>query len=110
MNTCSGWPGISSIYEGQPLSSEGQRGDDGKSSAVELKAFTIPERNLTMRINLISIVIAAGFVLGATAAFADNNWAFDDPYWKRPTSAVSVQPTQSDEIRGKYDQVDRYNN
>lgn len=62
-----------------------------------------------MRRNLITAAVAASFMLGATAAFADNSWAFDDPYWKQPETVGSVQPKQSDEVRGKYHQVDGYN-
>jgi hypothetical protein len=61
-----------------------------------------------MKRNLIALV-AAGLALGTTAAFADNNWAFDDAYWKQAPAVQSVQSTQSTETRGKYDQVDRYN-
>lgn len=62
-----------------------------------------------MRSSLITIAIATCMTLGTTAAFADNNWAFDDAYWKQPTMAASAPAAQSDEIRGPYDQVDRYN-
>lgn len=61
-----------------------------------------------MRRNLFTLVIAAGFMLGATAAFA-NNWTFDDAYWKQPTTVGAVPATQAGEIRAKYDQVDGYN-
>ena len=54
-------------------------------------------------------LIAAALALGTTAAFADNNYAFDDAYWKQGQSAPSVQATGSAEAQGKYDQVDRYN-
>jgi undecaprenyl pyrophosphate phosphatase UppP len=60
-----------------------------------------------MRSNLVNLVIAAGFMLGASAAFADNNWAFDDAYWKQPQTVGSVQATAV--IPGKYDHVDGYN-
>ena len=53
-------------------------------------------------------ILAAALALFAGAAFA-NDWAFDDAYWKRPTTAGAAQTVQSDEVRGKYDQVDRYN-
>jgi hypothetical protein len=29
------------------------------------------------------LTVAAGLALGATGAFADNNYVFDDPYWKQ---------------------------
>ena len=35
-----------------------------------------------MKRNLIAIA-AVGLALSANAAFADNNWAFDDAYWKQ---------------------------
>jgi hypothetical protein len=54
-------------------------------------------------------LIAAVLALGTTAAFADNNYAFDDAYWKQSQSIQSVQTDRSDEVRGRYDQVDRYN-
>jgi hypothetical protein len=52
------------------------------------------------------LIAASVIALGATAAHADNNWAFDDGYWKQQDTVQSVQATES---RGKYDQVDRYN-
>jgi hypothetical protein len=63
-----------------------------------------------MKRNLIAIA-AVGLAIGANAAFADNNWAFDDAYWKQAQTSQPVQSTstQSGEVRGKYDQVDRYN-
>jgi hypothetical protein len=51
-------------------------------------------------------ILAAVLALGTTAAFADNNWAFDDAYWKQAQGTPSVQTT---ETSGKYDQVDRFN-
>jgi hypothetical protein len=54
-------------------------------------------------------ILAAALALGTTAAFADNNYAFDDAYWKQGQSIQSVQTDRSDEARGRYDQVDRYN-
>jgi hypothetical protein len=53
--------------------------------------------------------IAAVLALGTTAAFADNNYAFDDAYWKQGQSIQSVQAAASAETQGKYDQVDRFN-
>jgi hypothetical protein len=52
---------------------------------------------------------AAAIALGATAAHADNNWAFDDAYWKQQETIRSVQSAQSAEAQGRYDQVDRFN-
>ena len=54
-------------------------------------------------------ILAAVLALGTTAAFADNNWAFDDAYWKQAHGTPSVQSTQTTETSGKYDQVDRFN-
>ena len=61
-----------------------------------------------MKRNLIAIA-AVGLAIGANAAFADNNYTFDDAYWKQSQSVQSAQSTQSTETKGKYDQVDRYN-
>jgi hypothetical protein len=66
------------------------------------------ERDSTMKRKLIAIA-AVGLAIGATAAFADNNYTFDDAYWKQSQSVQAVQSTQSTETKGKYDQVDRYN-
>jgi hypothetical protein len=54
-------------------------------------------------------LVAAALALGSTAAFADNNYAFDDAYWKQGQAVQSVQATESAAIEGRYDQVDRYN-
>jgi hypothetical protein len=54
-------------------------------------------------------ILAAVLALGTTAALADNNYTFDDAYWKQAQSVQSAQAVQSGEARGKYDQVDRYN-
>ena len=57
-------------------------------------------------------ILAAVLALGATAAFADNNYTFDDAYWKQAQSAQSVEAAQavrSDNARSKYDLVDNYN-
>ena len=43
-----------------------------------------------MKRKLIAIA-ALGFVLGDNVAFADNNWAFDDPYWKAPETVGAVK-------------------
>jgi len=61
-----------------------------------------------MKRNLIGLA-AVALALVANAAVADNNYVFDDPYWKQAEIAVSVQPTQSTESRGKYSLVDDYN-
>ncbi len=54
-------------------------------------------------------ILAAVLALGTTAAFADNNWAFEDAYWKQAQGTASVQSNQTTETSGKYDQVDRFN-
>ena len=54
-------------------------------------------------------ILAAVLALGTTAAFADNNWAFDDAYWKQAPSVQSVQATQSVPAQGNYDFVNQYN-
>jgi hypothetical protein len=56
-----------------------------------------------MKRNLIAAVLLA---LGTNVALADNNFAFDDAYWKQATVVQSAQATES---KGKYDLVDRYN-
>jgi hypothetical protein len=64
-----------------------------------------------MKRNLIAIA-AVGLALGTTAAFADNNWAFDDAYWKQAQgtpSVQSVQGTQSAPAQSNYDFVNQYN-
>ena len=61
-----------------------------------------------MKRNLIGLA-AVALALVANAAVADNNFAFDDPYWKQAEIAVSVQSTQSTESRGKYSDVDDFN-
>jgi len=65
-----------------------------------------------MKRNLIGLA-AVALALVANAALADNNYVFDDPYWKQAEIVVSVQPVQSTEsapMRSKYDLVDNYNN
>ena len=55
------------------------------------------------------LIAATVIALGATAAHADNNWAFDDAYWKQQDAIQSVQSAQTSETKDKYEQVDRYN-
>lgn len=68
-----------------------------------------------MKRSLIAIA-AAVFALAANAAVADNNYVFDDPYWKQAEGSQSVhdarmvQDTQPIESQGKYDAVDKYIN
>jgi len=61
-----------------------------------------------MKRNLISLA-AVALALVANAALADNNYTFDDAYWKRAEITVSVQPIASTESRGKYSLVDDFN-
>ena len=64
-----------------------------------------------MKRNLIAIA-AVGLALGANAAFASNNWAFDDAYWKQAPSVqstASAPATQSAPAKGNYDFVNQYN-
>jgi hypothetical protein len=56
-----------------------------------------------------NLILAAALALGSNVALADNNWAFDDGYWKQQQTVQSVQSAQAAEPRGKYDVVDRYN-
>jgi hypothetical protein len=58
-------------------------------------------------------IAALGLVLGANAAFADNNWAFDDSYWKAQETVGAVK---APEVRvpgttehGPYYFVDEFN-
>jgi hypothetical protein len=62
-----------------------------------------------MKRNLIAIA-ATVLALGANAALADNNYVFDDPYWKQAEGTRAVQPTSAPEAEGKYDLVDKYIN
>jgi hypothetical protein len=61
-----------------------------------------------MKRNLIGLA-AVALALVANAAVADNNYVFDDPYWKQAEITVSVQPMLSTESRGKYSLVDDFN-
>jgi polyisoprenoid-binding protein YceI len=61
-----------------------------------------------MKRNLIGLA-AVALALVANAAVADNNYTFDDAYWKRAEITVSVQPMQATESRGKYSDVDDFN-
>lgn len=62
-----------------------------------------------------TLVIAAAVIAAQSgAALADNNWAFDDSYWKDPArsgSATSLQASGNavNAQFGKYIQVDGYN-
>ena len=61
-----------------------------------------------MKRNLIGLA-AVALGLAANAALADNNYTFDDAYWKQAEITVSVQPMQATESRGKYSLVDDFN-
>jgi hypothetical protein len=61
-----------------------------------------------MKRNLIAIA-AVGLALGTNVALADNNWAFDDAYWKQAPSVQSVQATQATPAKSDYDFVNQYN-
>jgi hypothetical protein len=62
-----------------------------------------------MKRNLIGLA-AVALALAANAALADNNYVFDDAYWKQAPSIHSVQSSDSTPMRSKYDHVDGYNN
>jgi hypothetical protein len=62
-----------------------------------------------MKRNLIGLA-AVALALVANAAVADNNYTFDDAYWKQAEIVTSVQSTDSTPMRQKYDHVDGYNN
>lgn len=59
-------------------------------------------------------LVLAFAVLAAhsAAAFADNNWSFDDPYWKSPAASGSMTtyaPSAASAQFAKYQQVDGFN-
>jgi hypothetical protein len=61
------------------------------------------------------IVAAVALAAHSGAVLADNNWAFDDPFWSRAPAAQSGEHTsymasQTSETFKKYEQVDGYNN
>lgn len=62
------------------------------------------------------IVAAAVLAAQSGVALADNNYVFDDPYWKNPVrtgAATSYQGGESNAVNAqfaKYKQVDGYNN
>lgn len=70
-----------------------------------------------VRLSLTALGLSAA--LGAAPAMADNNWAFDDPYWKQqlaasPAATRSAEPFIATAYTGaressKYDLVDNYN-
>jgi hypothetical protein len=62
-----------------------------------------------MKRNLIAIA-ALGLGLGTNVALADNNWSFDDAYWKQAQGATqSAQATQSAPAKSEFDFVNKYN-
>lgn len=62
-----------------------------------------------------TLVIAAALIAAQSGvALADNNWAFDDAYWKNPARSVSATSLQASGNTvnaqfDKYKQVDGYN-
>ena len=54
-------------------------------------------------------IAALGLVLGATRALADNNWAFDDTYWKEPPTVKALGAEQPTPVHSPYYQVDEFN-
>lgn len=66
-----------------------------------------------MKRSLIAIA-AVALTLGTSIVRADNNFTFDDPYWKRSETAHSAQiqvhaEPAAPQVRGPYDLVDNYN-
>ena len=62
----------------------------------------------------ILIVAAAALAAHSGAVLADNNWAFDDPFWSREPAMQRVEHTsytasQVNDAFKKYEQVDGYN-
>ena len=66
------------------------------------------EGSLAMKRYLIAIA-ALGLVFGATRALADNNWAFDDAYWKEPPTVKALRAEQPTPVHSPYYQVDDFN-
>jgi hypothetical protein len=62
-----------------------------------------------------TLVIAATLAAAQSgAALADNNWTFDDAYWKNPAASGMATSVQSGDSRvneqfSRYMQVDGYN-
>jgi hypothetical protein len=62
-----------------------------------------------------TLVIAAAVIAAQSGvALADNNWPFDDAYWKNPARSGSATSLQASDNTvnaqfGKYFQVDGYN-
>jgi hypothetical protein len=62
-----------------------------------------------------TLVLALAVVAAQSgAAFADNNWSFDDPYWKRPAASGAMTSYAAsggavDAQFAKYQQVDGFN-
>jgi hypothetical protein len=61
-----------------------------------------------MKRNLIGLA-AVALALVANAALADNNYVFDDAYWKQAPSVQALPSIQATESRGKYSLVDDFN-
>lgn len=63
-----------------------------------------------MKRNLIGLA-AIALALVANVSVADNNYVFDDPYWKQAesTSVELALPMASTESQGKYSLVDDFN-
>lgn len=56
-----------------------------------------------------NLIAAVALSLFAGAALADNNFAFDDAYWKRAETASAMPTVEIAVERTNYDLVDRYN-
>lgn len=62
-----------------------------------------------------TLVVAATLVAAQSGtALADNNWTFDDAYWKNPAASGMATSLQASDNRvtehfSKYMQVDGYN-
>lgn len=63
-----------------------------------------------------TVVIALAVLAAQSgAAFADNNWSFDDPYWKSPAASGAMTSYASGAAGAvnaqfaKYEQVDGFN-
>ena len=62
-----------------------------------------------------TLLLAIVAVLGSPIALADNNYAFDDAYWKRPIERTEAVPASGSDAMGAeserpYDFVNKFNN
>jgi hypothetical protein len=86
----------------------------GRAPIEKQDFLTQPERRSEMLKRALIVALAA-VAAHAGAAFADNNWAFDDPFWSQGAkqgvemTTYAASQTTSDSF-AKYRLVDGYNN